>query len=296
MTIIQLQYFVSAFQARKISVAAEKNFVSRPAISHAISDLEAELNVRLFVKGPTGIEPTEDAFRVYEQVLPLIQHYNTVLRDLPLSLHKPFLRIGFGPNLGSYTAIPILSRFKEENLDVEVEYREFGAWEENLLNSGQIDFAFGPLPFVMEDQLAPFEYVKIASIPFYLICGEDHPLAKKDHIKLKDIMSETLFLWKQDEETANWLSSVFEMERMIPKIGGEFLQLSTIISLVSEGLGVSFVIPDVVEKMDGVVTRKLEELDECEVYVIWRRNISLTPEKKKFINFIRNIYSHKQKL
>ena len=51
MTLLQIQYFIEVRKWRSFSVAAEKNFVSQPTISAAITQLEAEMGRKLFHRG-----------------------------------------------------------------------------------------------------------------------------------------------------------------------------------------------------------------------------------------------------
>src|SRR5687767_12180625 len=60
-----LRYFCAAFEERSTVGAARLCFVTQPAISSAISQIEEELSVRLFLRQHRGLAPTPAAQRLY---------------------------------------------------------------------------------------------------------------------------------------------------------------------------------------------------------------------------------------
>lgn len=68
MKIEQLHYFREAAKWQSLSVAAEKNYVSQPAFSAAISKLEKELNVTLLQRNRRGVTPTNVGMLILEKV------------------------------------------------------------------------------------------------------------------------------------------------------------------------------------------------------------------------------------
>lgn len=75
MKLTQLQYFQAVAETGKISLAAKKLYVSAPALSIAIANLEKELGVKLFDRTNNRIELNELG-RVY------LGYVNQILSDL----------------------------------------------------------------------------------------------------------------------------------------------------------------------------------------------------------------------
>ena len=66
MKLIQLEYFVRIVEEQSFTKAAEKLFISQPALSKAIQSMEKELKVSLFSRKPGVATLTEDGNTVYK--------------------------------------------------------------------------------------------------------------------------------------------------------------------------------------------------------------------------------------
>jgi LysR family transcriptional regulator, nitrogen assimilation regulatory protein len=62
----QLRYFIAVYEQRNLSRAADQASVAQSALSHHISNLEAEFATPLFERKPRGMEPTAAGERLYE--------------------------------------------------------------------------------------------------------------------------------------------------------------------------------------------------------------------------------------
>ena len=62
----QLRYFIAVYEQRNLSRAADQANVAQSALSHHISNLEAEFATPLFERKPRGMEPTAAGERLYE--------------------------------------------------------------------------------------------------------------------------------------------------------------------------------------------------------------------------------------
>ena len=62
---MQLEYFVRIVEEKSFTKAAEKLFISQPALSKSIRALEAELGVTLFKRDPRELSLTSEGENVY---------------------------------------------------------------------------------------------------------------------------------------------------------------------------------------------------------------------------------------
>ena len=78
MKIIQLQYFVEVVKTNNISKAAKNLYVSQPAISTAIRELEKEFNTSLFIRYNNQITLTDEGHYLYLLALDLLDNFEKV--------------------------------------------------------------------------------------------------------------------------------------------------------------------------------------------------------------------------
>ena len=82
MELRQLRYFLSVADTRSFVSAAGKLFISRQAISKAISQLESELNVELFMRDSNGAFLTPAGVMFYERVRTLVMEFDNLGADM----------------------------------------------------------------------------------------------------------------------------------------------------------------------------------------------------------------------
>lgn len=82
MDIKQLTYFSAVFDLKNLSHAASHCNVAQSAISHHISNLEAEFGVLLFTRKPRGMEPTTAGIRLYTHAQKILQTIKSAENDM----------------------------------------------------------------------------------------------------------------------------------------------------------------------------------------------------------------------
>ena len=75
MTIAQIKYFVTVAKCLSFTKAAEQLFVSQPALSRHIKNMEEELNIQLFVRTSNGIRLTPAGSSLYVGMLDMYSNY-----------------------------------------------------------------------------------------------------------------------------------------------------------------------------------------------------------------------------
>lgn len=82
MKIVQLRYFLSVCEHNSITAAAREWYVSQPAISAAVRELEDEYGIRLFLRNNNRLEITEKGKWFAERVRVLVDCVDDLDRDL----------------------------------------------------------------------------------------------------------------------------------------------------------------------------------------------------------------------
>lgn len=78
----QLRYFAAVYEASSVSRAAETLNIAASALSHHLTNLEAELGTSLFVRKPRGMQPTAAGERLYEHARGILRAINAAQEDI----------------------------------------------------------------------------------------------------------------------------------------------------------------------------------------------------------------------
>lgn len=128
LNLYQLQSFVTVISEGSMTGAADKLYLTQPAISQQIRNLEDELGVELLVRGVRQIKPTlqgEILFDYAKRVLQLAAQAEVAVRALGAEL-KGQLKVGTLNSMGVHLMSPIVSRLLKYNskLSIVIDYGE----------------------------------------------------------------------------------------------------------------------------------------------------------------------------
>jgi DNA-binding transcriptional LysR family regulator len=122
----QLQSFVTVISEGSMTGAADKLFLTQPAISQQIRNLEEDLGVELLVRGVRQIKPTLQGEVLYDfakRILQMASQAEVAVKAMGAEL-KGHLRVGTLNSMGVQLMSPIVSRLLKYNpkLNVKIEY------------------------------------------------------------------------------------------------------------------------------------------------------------------------------
>ena len=238
MTLNELRYIVAVSQQGNFRRAAEKVFVSQPALSLAIQKLEEELGVQIFERSRTSVNATAigemivaQAQRALEEVAQIKEIASQGKDQLAGSL-----RLGAIYTVGPYLLpqlIPILKQ-NAPYMPLEMEENQTANLEA-LLANGRLDVIIIALPFGGPG---------IATLPLYdedfsVVVPLEHPWAKKKQIKTSELVTEKVLLLNSGHCFSN---QVREACAEFNSAVGEIQQgnsLETIRNMVASGLGIT---------------------------------------------------------
>lgn len=257
MTLNELRYIVAVAQESNFRRAAERVFVSQPALSLAIQKLEEELGVQIFERSRTAVKMTPTGELIVAQAQRALEE---VAQIREIASHGKdqlvgTLRLGVIYTVGPYllpALIPILRR-RAPLMPLEMEENLTANLEVQLIN-GRLDAIIIALPFGGPG---------IATLPLYdedfnVVVPLDHPWAKKKQIKTAELGSEKVLLLSSGHCFSN---QVREACSELNSSAGETQQgnsLETIRNMVASGLGIT-VLPVTAnsEKYRSKLTREI---------------------------------------
>ena len=237
MTLNELRFVVTLAREKNFRRAAEKCFVSQPALSLGIKKLEEELGLSLFERSRSKVTVTSIGQLVINQanvVLDESEKIKELTRQDDRQLTNPF-SLGLIYSIAPYLLpliIPILRRDLPE-MPLEVEENITKNLEENL-KKGSLDAVIIALPF----EKPGIECVHLYDEPFEVIVPINHALAQNKSLSAKELGREKVMLLDNDHCYSNQILEACPglAKNRDVQLGNS---LETIRNMVASNLGIS---------------------------------------------------------
>lgn len=287
-TLRQLRYFVAAAEAGAISRAAQSLSISQSAVTEAVRELEADLGVALFERGPRGLTLTRRGLGFLRHASGILASVSTARRAMAGEREEARGRLSLGVTslVAGYVLSDVLARFRRANPSVEVSAVEDAAdYLEHLLIGGELDVAVAVLAEGRAPDALQAEIVEVSPYRLWLPLG--HPFEGRETIELRDVAAEPLIMLTVDEiegATVGLLSALGAR----PRVAFRTRSVEAVRSLVATGAGVAL-LPDLVWRPwslegDRIQTRDVAgALPIVRVAVIWRRGAPLSEAARAFV-------------
>ena len=237
MSLTELKFIVAVAQERNFRRAAEKCFVSQPALSLAIKKLEQELNVIIFERSRSDVSMTEIGEKIVEQAERVLEETARIkqLAELGKNQLKGALKLGMIHSVGPYLLPEIIPILRKTAPDMPLEVEEnLTANLEAQLKNGVIDVAIIALPFAV----AGLQHRILYDEEFDVVVPSGHHWAKRKHINPSELSDEKVLLLNSGHCFSNQVTQACpELSRK-----GEVLQgnsLETIRNMVASNLGIT---------------------------------------------------------
>jgi DNA-binding transcriptional LysR family regulator len=282
MELRHLRCFVAVGEEQHYGRAASRLRVAQPALSRQIQDLEAEVGFKLFDRLPRGVKLSaagrlflQDARRILQEVNEAAGRAGRVARGL-----SGTLRVGFAENASWRGVVPdSFRRFREQQPDAELQLQPAASLEQlEALRSGRLDAGFVNFMPKSDPEL---DQLPVATQHVELAAPKTHALTKLKKLRLRDL-TDVPFVW-----FPRWANPAF-YDRLMhkcyrgglksPRIVQEGLNEATILSLVSSGLGVGWVVGSARWRSpESIVILPVVDLDVALPLVLaWRRDNTST--------------------
>jgi LysR family hydrogen peroxide-inducible transcriptional activator len=245
MNLQQVEYLIALDKYRKFGVAAEKMFVTQPALTIQIKNLEQELGVVIFDRNKKPIIPTEIGKELIEQAH-ILQKDIAKFKDI-VSEHKKDisgeLRIGIIPTVAPYIVPKFVNNFMKKYPKVNLTFSEVISDEILLqLKDGTLDAGILVTPFPMEKTIIfPLYYEK-----FFTYISNNHPLKKERKISTTQLDLQDLWLLEEGNCFRNQIINICTKDIEYNEEGKfryESVSIDSLIKIVDNSNGIT-VIPE----------------------------------------------------
>ncbi|AKG23456.1 LysR family transcriptional regulator [Calothrix sp. 336/3] len=252
-TLDQLRILKAIAAEGSFKRAADSLYVSQPAVSLQVQNLERQLDVPLFDRGGRRAQLTEAGHLLLsygEKILSLCQETCRAIEDLQ-NLQGGTLIVGASQTTGTYLLPRMIGMFRQKYADVAVQLHVHStrrtAW--SVVN-GQVDLAIigGEIPGELAESL---EIVPYAEDELALILPVSHPFTKLETIQ-KDDLYKLQFITLDSQSTIrkviDQVLSRCDLDTRRFKVEMELNSIEAIKNAVQSGLGAAFVSTSAIAK------------------------------------------------
>ncbi len=271
-TLDQLRILKAIAAEGSFKRAADSLYVSQPAVSLQVQNLERQMDVPLFDRGGRRAQMTEAGHLLLnygEKILSLCQETCRAIEDLQ-NLQGGTLIVGASQTTGTYLLPRMIGLFRQRYPDVSVQLQVHStrrtSWS---VANGQVDLAIigGEVPAELREVL---EIEPYAEDELALIVPPGYPLAKGGTIPKDDLYKLQFITLDSQSTIRKVIDQVLSRAQIDPKrlkVEMELNSIEAIKNAVQSGLGAAFVSISAIEKelqskmlqrasIDGVLVRR----------------------------------------
>lgn len=252
-TLDQLRILKAISTEGSFKRAADSLYVSQPAVSLQVQNLEKQLNVPLFDRGGRRAQLTEAGHLLLsygEKVISLCQETCRAIEDLQ-NLQGGTLIVGASQTTGTYLIPRMIGLFREKYSDVSVQLQVHSTRRTSwAVANGQVDLAIigGEVPTELQEILNIIPY---ADDELALILPPNHALAQESAIHKEDLYKLNFITLDSQSTIRKVIDKVLNIHEIAPKrlkIEMELNSIEAIKNAVQSGLGAAFVSTTAIEK------------------------------------------------
>ena len=240
----QLRYFVAVAERLHFGRAAQALHISQPPLSRAIRALEQRVGVPLLQRTRRNVELTAEGARFLGEARRALAHLERAVLELRgmAAGEQGRLRIGF-VSLADYGVLPgLLKSFKAARPAVRLALREMLSPEQaSALAAGELDFGLLLPPVAGSERL---EHLVVQRERFVAALPSRHPLARaKGPLPLGELAGEPLVMVPREIAPGLYdiVTGLAARAGISLNVAQEAIQMQTVVSLVSSGLGAAIV-------------------------------------------------------
>lgn len=283
MEIQQLYYYMELCKQKNFTEAGYACNMTQGALSKQIRKLENELGITLIRRNTRKFELSKEGEIFLSYAKKMTGTYEEMLKNVQKNQE---IKIGCMPVLAPYHFARLVADFRKEYPDIKLVIDERIA-SDIQENSDRYDFLI-LRENMMEDQ-KKFRFSPLYDDKLCAVLYEKHPLYGRDRLQLKELKDDVFIFPERGSGSYEVFYKSCEKAGFEPKIAFEFPQANTIMSFVSEGVGVTITFSTVYReaKYAGVKMIPLEDELHSVISLFYRKNKPLDYAKKQFLNYVR---------
>ncbi|MBP5544925.1 MAG: LysR family transcriptional regulator [Kiritimatiellae bacterium] len=290
MDIWPLKYFLAVARAGNLTRAAESLYISQPALSMRLAELERELGHPLFVRGPRGMSLTERGALLMRRAEDLVDFAERIEEEVRADNDEGLsgtLAIGAGETVAFAPVADAIKSLCAENPKLRIDItsgngEDIGA----RIQRGTLDLAL----FVGPGRYKGYDYISMPhAIPWGLMLKGDAPLASRRTIRPKDLDGIPLLMTRQ-MMVGEFLSGWLGRDCGTLNVACTYNLAYNAAVMVAAGFGAAVCIDGVIPAAyaEDIVFRPFAPAMTSDAYLAWRKDVPLSPAAAALVSRVRN--------
>lgn len=289
MNLNQLRVFFFVAQEKSITRAAERLFVTQPAVTMQIRAMEEQLSLKLFKRHGRVLQLTEGGRVVFEYARKIFSIVDEMESVIPryADLSEGALTIGTTRSFARHLMPGLLSRFQAAYPGVRVSLKEGSSLEiAEGLEAFKYDLGLvGKLEY--GKKLTVVDYTREE---FCLVTPPDHRFTRMQEVSLADLEGERVIIREEGSGSRDAIRVLLDSYGIIPSVLIEAGSVEFIKEYVIQGKGISFLYIREIELEAGmglIIPHKVREGPILvQTVVIYPRHVELSPAARAFLSLV----------
>ena len=290
MNLQQLTTFCTVLSEGSMTAAADKLFLTQPAVSQQIRNLEEELAVNLLVRGVRQVKPTLQGQMLYDyakRILFLTQQAEVAIKTMSQEM-SGHLKIGTLNSLGLYMISPIVGMFLKHNSKLRIKL-VYGSGEKIISEMRNKNVNIAILPDLKKEYGIEFEHFDkrfLFKDEMWLV-GAGRDTSIPNHIEIKNFASRPIISFSEKYPSFRMMVDKKLQEAGInPETVFESDNVGTLKRVIESGLGWGFLPSHSIRKQ--VKTNRLTQIEIEEIkYAV---NVNLYSQKDSDIENMVDVF------
>lgn len=196
----RLKVFYAVANRLSFTKAATELFITQPAVSKHIQELEEEYKIKLFDRNGNKISLTQAGQLLLSHTNKIFEIYRAIDFDMSslINRQRGLLRIGASTTISQYIIPPLLAHFHQKLKEVKVNLRNGNTEQiEKALLNKEIEIG------IVEGQSKnkAIKYTPFLKDELVLVCNSKNPLACKTEISKEDLLTMSFLMREQGSGT-----------------------------------------------------------------------------------------------
>lgn len=292
MTIRHLIVFLEIAAEKSVSKAANNLFISQPAVSQSLKDLEQHYNTQLFSRSNKQFALTPSGICLKEYAEKLISAYNETEQIMATFQDTPLINLGANFTIGAYVLPKIIEEalLKFSNLDIN-SYIDRGDYIEKMTLQHKIDFALVTKKPKSKDLLS----IPFMNDSFIFVCAKTHQVLTKKNPLLTDLADFPFILAEKGSNSSEFINQLTKDYNLKFNVVAQYSEQNSIKKKVIKGEYITLISRIAVQEELKLGTLKEIPTEVtpliCNFYLIYHRKKVLTKLFKDFINWLTKSFS-----